>query len=136
MKIARNDCYGGFGLSDACVLKMAELGGYPIRAYNQETHKEGERVIYDRELEISENPKEAAIKNALKRLSGCRYYECFINRDNRDDPILIAAIEAVGENAAGGRSSKIKIVEIPDDVQWEIDDYDGWESVKEKHRSW
>ena len=29
-----------------------------------------------------------------------------------------------------------KIIEIPDDIEWEIDNYDGIESIHEKHRSW
>ena len=30
----------------------------------------------------------------------------------------------------------MKVVEIPDDISWEISDYDGWETVEEIHRSW
>lgn len=54
----------------------------------------------------------------------------------RSHPALIEAIEAVGEEAASGFLSEIKIVEIPDDVQWEIQNYDGKETVHERHRSW
>jgi len=28
------------------------------------------------------------------------------------------------------------VVDIPDDIEYEIDDYDGIESVHEAHRSW
>ena len=35
-----------------------------------------------------------------------------------------------------GKFSYLKIVEIPDDVEWEIDDYDGIETIHEVHRSW
>jgi hypothetical protein len=35
-----------------------------------------------------------------------------------------------------GRFSNLKIVEIPDDVEWQIDDYDGMETIHEKHRMW
>ena len=54
---------------------------------------------------------------------------------DRNDPILIGVIESMGANAAG-YSSKLKIVEIPDDVEWQIDSYDGVEWVAEKHRTW
>jgi hypothetical protein len=61
----------------------------------------------------------------------CGHMEC-----KRDDPALIAAIEAVGVEKASGRHANLKIVEIPADVEWEIDEYDGFETVHEKHRSW
>lgn len=54
----------------------------------------------------------------------------------RDDPNLIKAIEQIGEDKASDRLSKIKIIEIPDGIEYEIDDYDGMESIHESHRSW
>lgn len=53
----------------------------------------------------------------------------------RNDPLLIEIIEKLGEDA-NGEYSKLKIVEIPDDVEWQIEEYDGWEHVAEKHRTW
>ena len=53
----------------------------------------------------------------------------------RDCPILIKVIEQLG-NKANDHCSKLKIVEIPDNVQWEINEYDGLEHVAEKHRTW
>lgn len=53
----------------------------------------------------------------------------------RDSSKLVAAVEALGDDASA-QLAELKIVEIPADVEWEIDDYDGMESVHEKHRSW
>lgn len=53
----------------------------------------------------------------------------------RSHPIVIAVIEELGEEA-NISSSNVKIVEIPDDVIWEIIDYDGIETIREKGRSW
>lgn len=53
----------------------------------------------------------------------------------RDDPILIQVIEEMGD-AAGGSFSQLKIVEIPDGIQWGIEEYDGSEWVAETHRTW
>jgi hypothetical protein len=44
-------------------------------------------------------------------------------------------VQELGEKA-NDRFSKLKIVEIPDDVQWEIQEYDGWEHIAENHRTW
>lgn len=53
----------------------------------------------------------------------------------RDDPALIQTVEELG-NAANGPFANLNIVEIPDDVNWEITEYDGYEYVAEKHRTW
>jgi hypothetical protein len=54
---------------------------------------------------------------------------------NRADPILIEVIELLGDEA-DTRFSQLKIVEIPDGVEWEIAEYGGYEHVAEKHRIW
>lgn len=59
----------------------------------------------------------------------------YINLE-RSDPKLIEAIEKVGAKLSSGRCAKIEIVEIPDDVKYFIDEYDGYESIHEEHRSW
>lgn len=53
----------------------------------------------------------------------------------RTDSGLVACVETLGEKA-DGRYAELKVVEIPDDVDWEIDEYDGIESVHEVHRVW
>jgi hypothetical protein len=60
----------------------------------------------------------------------------FYDRDiPRDDAVLILVVEELGD-AANGVCADLKIVEIPDDVEWQIDEYDGNEWVAEKHRTW
>jgi hypothetical protein len=54
----------------------------------------------------------------------------------RDDPILIQVVEEFGAEKAAGRHADLKIVEIPDDVKWTIEEYDGMEWVAEVHRTW
>ena len=55
--------------------------------------------------------------------------------EDRSNPALVKCVEALGKNASGELSS-LKVVEIPDDVEWEINEYDGLESVVGKHREW
>jgi len=62
--------------------------------------------------------------------------EFFSDSDiERDDPILIQVVEELGEKA-NGMCASLKIVEIPDDVDWEISEYDGNEHVAQKHQTW
>jgi hypothetical protein len=53
----------------------------------------------------------------------------------RDDPHLVQVVEELGE-AANTRYSNLKIVEVPDDVQWSVHEYAGSEWVAENHRTW
>ena len=53
----------------------------------------------------------------------------------RNDPILVEVVEQLGE-AANSRFAELKVLEIPDDVQWIVEEYDGAEWVAEKHRTW
>lgn len=53
----------------------------------------------------------------------------------RDDTLLIEMVETLGDEIQSSYA-KLKIVEIPDDVEWEIAEYDGMEWVAEVHRTW
>ncbi len=55
--------------------------------------------------------------------------------NHRDDPKMVEAVEALGDKANGPHAN-LRIVEIPDDVEWFVDEYDGWETAREKHRTW
>lgn len=53
----------------------------------------------------------------------------------RTDKKLIECVETLKEEA-NGKYSKLKVVDIPDDIEWIIEDYDGIETLSEKHRTW
>lgn len=53
----------------------------------------------------------------------------------RTDHKLVECVETLGREA-NGTFSALKVVDIPDDVDWEIDDYDGFETIHEVHKSW
>lgn len=53
----------------------------------------------------------------------------------RDDNTLVAVVEQLG-NKANGNYSKLKVVEIPADVDYTIEEYDGSEWIAEVHRTW
>ncbi len=53
----------------------------------------------------------------------------------RNDPDLIEGIETFKEES-GSKYSKLKIVEIPDNVDYIIEEYDGKEWIAEKHLTW
>ena len=53
----------------------------------------------------------------------------------RADPNLVEVVEQLGKRA-NGVYAELKVVEVPDDVEWEICEYDGNEWVAECHRTW
>lgn len=53
----------------------------------------------------------------------------------RNDQYLVRVIEELGDEA-NGRFSELKVVNIPDEVEWQLEEYDGLEWVAEKHRIW
>lgn len=54
--------------------------------------------------------------------------------NDRANPKLVDVVEKLGDRA--GHLADLKVVEIPDGVEWEIKEYDGMEWVSEKHRTW
>ena len=60
-------------------------------------------------------------------------YDRYVKRDNKR---LVDFIEMNSPEVASGRYSELKVVEIPDDVDWVIEEYDGIEWVSEVHRIW
>jgi len=53
----------------------------------------------------------------------------------RNDPLLVQVVEELGAGA-DNKYSELKIVDIPDDIEWYIHEYDGLEAVYEQHRVW
>lgn len=112
-KLVISPQHGGFQVSDEAVKKMRELGC-----------KKAQTTTIFGEV-WKDNPD-----NGI-----CQYKDS--SRDfERDCPFLIQVIEEMGSKFCSGRYSKLKVVEIPEDVEWDIAEYDGFEWVEEKHRTW
>lgn len=136
-KIAINCCYGGFGLSDIAseeLLKRKKIPYYVVttiskdgevisKKFYHKTSTQRNRVKYE------EDPSP---ENEYKDYIGMYSY---YTHEERADPDLIAVIEELGDEA-NEDCAKLTIIEIPDDVNWEIVEYDGIEYVAEKHRTW
>jgi hypothetical protein len=105
-KIVINRCFGGFGLSDSAMLEIANRKGWT-------------RSIKSRYC-------------SLITTDGQELTELDIPRDDQD---LVVAVELLGEKA-NGQYSDLMVVDIPDDVKWTIEEYDGREWVAERHRVW
>ena len=54
----------------------------------------------------------------------------------RNDPHFVLAVQTLGSEQSSGSYAKLKVVEVPDGVEWSIHEYDGCEWVAEVHRTW
>ena len=132
-KVVINKCYGGFGLSEKAVMRYAELKG--IKLY-RESSEAGSglaaRYYLCEPEEYNEIFKEAKRTGNYKQ-SNAMYFNLY--NIERDDPILVQVVEELGEEV-NDDYSELKIVEIPSDLDYEISDYDGVESIHERHSVW
>lgn len=119
-KVVVNSCYGGFGISDAAVLRYGEIKGINLIKIAS-TYGEGDDTYTSEHF-------------AVDGIDDDDHY--FYDGDlKRDDPVLVQVVEELG-NEANGDFSRLRIADVPDDVKWYIDDYDGIETVNEEHRTW
>ncbi len=151
MKVVINTCYGGFGLSPEALKEIAFLQGRECHFFRTDGYGLGVKYI---PLDIEKddiplvtfafditNPnevfgKEERDKDGTYTTQNAKYKLHSINDDfERNDPILVQVVEQLGEKA-DGRFAELKVVEIPDDVEWEIEEYDGTEWIREVSRRW
>ena len=125
LKIVINKCYGGFDLSPEAKLRLYELGEKSCLS-DAEDYFGG-----NWSLELSAKTSISEWKTIFTP-DGKYVITTNIARDN---PNLIKVVEELGLKASG-KFAELKIVEIPNDADWEIDEYDGMESIHEKHRIW
>ena len=114
-RIVINTQYGGFSLSQQAELRYLELAGIPYTLEPQEDRDTQLRLG----SKIMINGKEFNSRYDIKR----------------NDPALVATVRQLGSEASGDYAT-LKVVEVPTDVDWYIEEYDGKEWVAEQHRTW
>ena len=130
MKVVICTSHSGFNLSGEELVRYAEIKGltlYPVKVGDNNT------------LYYLNPPEERQANPDLDH----SFHDYNIKRD---DPALVQLVE---ESRAGPKEDDgefvepsrrvcpyLKVVEIPDNVNWQISEYDGWEHVAEVHRTW
>lgn len=138
-----NKCWGGFGLSHEAMMLYAKLAGfqlYPIVEYRK---PDGTKFGKMTNKFVPYHPKKIKdwelIFYSKKPLNSSGEYEdnsLFLDSDiERDDPILVKVVKELKEKA-NARLAELKIVNIPVDIEFTIEDYDGQEHIAEKHETW
>jgi hypothetical protein len=70
-----------------------------------------------------------------KKLAGVTDPDFYDREIPRDDPYLVKVVKELGM-ASNGAHANLKIVEIPGDIEWLVQEYDGAEWIAEAHRTW
>ena len=112
--IVINNQHGGFGLSRDAQISYLERSGIKYTLKDRD----------DRHSNARYGP--------IILVNGRHWYDRSIARD---DLVLISLVEELGK-ASWGEHASLKIVRIPADVDWIIEEYDGLEWVAEQHRTW
>lgn len=119
-KVVINKCYGGFGLSNEAFEQLLTRKGIEFESTPCTMTLKGKDNDYWRKGHVGENDAFLWHYNFTQ---------------DRSDADLVAVVEQFGDAASGGYAD-LHIVEIPDDVDWYVEEYDGNEWVAEKHRTW
>jgi len=146
MEVVINVCFGGFGLSLKGQKEYLKLKGKEAFFYKQTKygHSSGSGGV-DEYSRMSIDEEGSLFLYTMTKDFGPAYgvlsreemeeHHFYDGDIERTDPDLITVVKKLGEEANGSCAS-LRVVEIPDGIDWEIDEYDGNESVEEKHRSW
>jgi hypothetical protein len=139
MKLVINGCFGGFGLSDEAVMRYAEIKGITLYPEQNELSPILGNTYWKVPKEKRTPPLEDWHTHPLeaRQASNQAYEREVLTPRNipRNDPALVTVVEEMGDKASG-RCAALEIVEVPDDVNWQIEEYDGNEHVAEAHRTW
>lgn len=150
MKVAINVCFGGFSFSPEATLRLYELGvpiATPVDEYyppaeREETAKKYPTMGYEKNLAqwrdylAEPPPTDSRASIFLTVFSPDEKFVLNAGREvERHDPRVIQVIEEMGAKA-NGACAELRVVEIPDGTDYEIDEYDGNEHIAEKHRTW
>ena len=137
MKIVINTDYGGFGLSYRAMMEYAKRKGFKLYAYVSAKDSKGKFFI-DKYIpyrggkrfciHYSKNPLTKTGKRA-KKGHFCDY------DIKRNDPDLIYIVQKM-KKKANGEHATLKIVTIPDNINFHIEEHNGIELIAEDHRTW
>jgi len=139
MKVVINECHGGFGLSHEAVMRYFEIKGIAVYPEHKKTWDSWTYWTVKPEDRMERKEGEAFYSMSMedRRAYNRKQSEQTVYARDipRDDPALVQTIEEMGAKA-NGPFADLKIVEIPDGVDFTIEEYDGLEHVAEVHRTW
>ena len=141
MKVVTNRCFGGFGLSPDAEKLYMKKQGKDLFFYQQTKYKHCDGINEYTKIDPARN--QSLFTHTYTTDLGDSFQEhpdddsgyWYSGGLKRDDPILIQVIEELGV-AANGQCADLQITEIPDGIDYTIEEYDGNEHIAENHATW
>jgi hypothetical protein len=138
MKVVINNCFGGFSLSEVAVMRLVDEQ-FPLESWpwdpNEKFNVSIGRATQAHDLGNGwvrygdSSMFSSLVKNGM-------VYSSHLSDDKlRADPRLVRLVEEMGDDACGP-CADLKVVVIPEGVDYVIEEYNGSETVAEKHRTW
>jgi hypothetical protein len=112
--IVINTQHGGFGLSRDAQIAWLERSGIAYTTVERDDRHSNQRW------------------GPHILVNGTHWYDRNIARD---DAVLVGLVQELGKDSWSDHA-RLKIVRVPADVAWQIEEYDGLEWVAEQHRTW
>lgn len=127
-KIILNKCYGGFDLSKKAYELYAKKKGLELYAYINCLENEGKYKYSDgSDFFMTYFTKDFGNNVEISK-EDYKKYVLYLSETAREDKTLIEVVEELGKKASG-RCGELKIVKIPDNAFFIIDNYDGIETL-------
>jgi hypothetical protein len=134
MKIVINAKFGGFGMSEEAIelYKSYITSKDPTMVFTDSffNQRKGSDVAHLSQRFLKE---EAAITKEQSTERKEDPENDIGMRIPRYDPCLVRVVEELGRTA-GPSYSNLTVVDIPDGIDWVIEEYDGYEWVSERHK--
>lgn len=136
MKVILNKCFGGFGISPEGYKLYCQKKNIPCYFYRT-VYLKNDHIGYNK----VKNPDWADYcftedfgdlfegeNNEFEKM-------LYLDSEYREDATLIEVVEELGEKA-NGRFAELVVVDIPDGLNYVIDEYDGIETLHERVKEW
>jgi len=140
MKVVINKCYGGFGLSLKAKREYLKLEGKESFFYSIEysgSNKKYNKIEIEEYKGIFVQTLTKDFGESFQDLSNEDYelYAFYDGDLERTDPNLISVVESLGSES-NSWASDLKVIDVPDEANWTIEEYDGTEWIAEVHQTW
>ena len=147
MKVVINKCYGGFGISETALIELVKRDAKCLKKFTPKKYFGGEIENYRGKNKWEEEWEKlfSEFKKLEDGFYACKRYLLVYkdgllysiggDKKTRTDKTLVELVEVLKEKSFG-KYAKLAVIEIPDDIEFEINEYDGVECIVEKHRIW
>ncbi len=139
MKVVINIKYGGFEISTLVLKELILVNNKYVNQYSISKYYNNDMDLFNKDkskfIFIGDNMFAHSNNDYIFRNDIIYLIDNIDDIKFRVDKDLVNIVSEL-KDEANGRGAKLKIVEIPDNIKFEIYEYDGIETIHEIHRSW